>query len=653
MSRSSPHELHAMAAAAGLQRQWRDVDGNERTVGDDALAAILAALGGHRAIPADTLPPMLVTDVGTPTRLPTRSSRAELTDAHGRSFASPVENGVLPPLAEPGYYELALAEGTCTLAVAPARCPLPISPHKRLWGTSLQIPALRGTADRAFGGLGELDDAIRTLASAGCGAVAINPVHALLPGNGEDFSPYSPSSRTYLNAALADPALLGLPPLPEGSSGALIDWPSALPAQLHALRSSFARLDAAQRARIAEAVSGDEGLYRHALHDALYCSFRSRGAADWRQWPTPYRDPRSPAVSRFAAQNGEEIEFHLYSQWLAREGLAAVQNRARKAGMTIGLIADLAVGVRPGGSDCWSMPEAMLTGLTIGAPPDPLGPLGQNWSITGFSPNGLRAAGYRPWIAMLRAALRAAGGLRIDHAFGLSRLWVIPEGGVCADGAYLTYPFEDLARLVTLEAHLADALIVAEDLGTAPPGFTQMVAERGMLGMRVLWFERAEDHGFIGAQDYPANCVAMTGTHDTPTVAGWWRGVDLDWADRLGRLPPGVNREQAENIRAWDRGLLWSTIGENDRPEPENVEPVVQAALAHVGKSPALLAIAPIEDLLAEIEQPNLPGTTCEHPNWRRRLSAPLDLLLKTPRVMERISALADQKDANPAETAA
>lgn len=656
MGQSAPDELHELAGAAGLQRIWRDVEGRDQTVADDALAAILEALGydagSQRKRRAGLkrakhlncgLPPLVVTEVGVSTPLPSRASTAELTDEHGVTFPVSIENGALAPLLVPGYYDLALADGSCRLAVAPSRCPLPTPTGKRLWGTSLQIPSLCGPDDKAFGGLGELAGAVRSLAQLGCQAVAINPVHALLPGVGEDFSPYSPSSRTFLNPAIADPELLGLAALAPSRGEALIDWSKAMPERLRALRESYARLNFEQRARIAE-IDGheDPGLFRHALHDALFCHFHAKGKRDWRDWPARFRDPESPAVRQFAEQNGEEIAFHRYAQWLAREGLAEVQRGARAAGMTIGLIADLAVGVRPGGSDCWAMPESMLRGLTIGAPPDPLGPLGQNWAITGFSPEGLRAAGYAPWIAMLRAALQSAGGLRIDHAFGLARLWVIPEGGVCADGAYLTFPFLDLARLVTLEAHRAGAIIIAEDLGTAPPGFTRAVSGRNMLGMRVLWFERAADHGFIGAHDYPANCVAMTGTHDTPTVAGWWRGRDLDWADGLGRLPEGVDRQKAEEIRDWDRGLLWSTIGSGNRPAADNAEPVVTAALAQIGKSPALIAIAPIEDLLAETEQPNLPGTTSEHPNWRRRQLGPLGDRLSDPQVISRISALSD-----------
>lgn len=655
MSHNPNSDLHQLAAAAGLQRHWRDVEGRDLAVADDALAAVLAALGldagSARQIKASldqlagqqhSLPPLLITETGLPTPIHTQAISAELTDEHGVTTRVPIEGGMLHAVAAPGYYDLVFAGGATRLAVAPARCPLPAAQGQ--WGTSLQIPSLRGVVDRGFGGFGELAEAVETLAARRCHAVAINPVHALFPGVGTDYSPYSPSSRTWLNAAMADPGVLGLPPLPASPGGTLIDWAAAMPQRLDALRASFAQLSPDQRAQMGGADGrADPGLYRHALHDALHCHFRALGAADWREWPARFRDPFSDAVQRFAAQNADEIGFHLHAQWLAREGLAAVQARARQAGMSIGLIADLAVGVHPGGSDCWAMPDAMLPGLTIGAPPDPLGPLGQNWSIKGFSPHGLRATGYAPWIAMLRSALRSAGGLRIDHAFGLARLWVIPEGGVCADGAYLTYPFLDLVRLVTLEAHRANAMIIAEDLGTAPPGFTRAVSERDMLGMRVLWFERAADHGFIGAQDYPANCAAMTGTHDTPTIAGWWRGRDLDWADQLGRLPAGIDREKAERTRDWDRGLLWSTIGQGERPAPDHPEPVVTAALAHVARSPALLAMAPMEDLLAEAEQPNLPGTTYEHPNWRRRFAAPLEMLLDDPQASARIDALASR----------
>ena len=658
MNTVASRELHELAEAAGISRNWRDVDGRNRSVADDALAAVLAALGHAISSPHQIRaslaelaerrhcpPPMVITEVGLATPLQTRATSAEVTGENGATVRIAITDGSLSPLAEPGYYDLAFDDQTLKVAVAPRQCPLPAMQEQRLWGTSVQIPALRGVIPRSFGGFGELAAAVHVLSQTGCDALAINPVHALFPGVGENFSPYSPSSRIFLNTAMGDPALLGLPPLPDSLGGELIDWQMALPQRLADLRTSFAALDVGQRAKIMQAGAAENPpLYRHATFDALDCHFRAQGAADWREWPAQYRRADSAAVARFAIEQTEEVEFHLFAQWLAREGLAAVQKQATQAGMTIGLIADLAVGVHPGGSDSWAIPSAMLHGLTIGAPPDPLGPLGQNWSITGFSPAGLRESGYTPWIEMLRAALRSAGGLRIDHAFGLARLWVIPEGADSTQGAYLTYPFLDLVRLLTLEAHRASALIIAEDLGTAPSGFSQAVSARQMLGMRVLWFERAADRGFIGAQDYPQTCVAMTGTHDTPTVAGWWSGRDLDWADQLGRLPEGTDRAKAENIRDWDRGLLWSSIGsDGPRPSPLDPQPVVAAAIEHIAKSPAILAIVPLEDLLGETEQPNLPGTISEHPNWRRRLQAQLAELLEKPSIVRHLRAISNR----------
>lgn len=650
-------QLHALAQMCGVAREWIDVEGERQVVSDDALTAVLAALGheatserqiaralAEASATAAQLPAMLVADAGAHIRLPLAATCAEATGEDGVTRPLALEGGLLHLPDTPGYYDLAIDKHTTRLAVAPPYCPLPhdLMPpdaRRRPWGVSVQIPALRGARSLPFGGFGELAEAARAFGAAGADALSINPVHALFPGHGVGYSPYSPSSRLFLNGALADPALAGLPPLPESEGPPLIDWPRALPERLAQLRAVFAGLDPARRA--AFTATDDAMLRRHALFDALDCHFRPRGAHGWRDWPAAFHDPAGEAATRFAAEHAEEVAFHLFVQWLARRGLAAAQAAAREAGMGIGLIDDLAVGVDPSGSDAWSLRDAMLDGLTIGAPPDPLGPLGQNWSITSYSPQGLRTTGYAPWIAMIRAGLAAGGGLRIDHAFGLARLWVIPDGAATGEGAYLSYPFDDLIRLVTLEAHRAGGLVIAEDLGTAPYGFTEAVTERRMLGMRVLWFERAADHGFIGPQDYEPLSAAMTGTHDTVTVAGWWKGRDLDWAEKLGRLPDGTSRAEAEAIREWDRGLLWSTLDHTaPRPAPDDPAPVVDAAISHIARTPSALALVTFEDLLGEEEQPNLPGTVTEHPNWCRRLEAPLATLLHADDVRRRCDVL-------------
>lgn len=661
-------QLHALAQAIGISRIWWDVDGTEQTVSDTSLAAIATALGypanGEAAIAASLAklaterlqpPAMIVTDAGAETPLPASLGTATLSSGDGPREV-PFAQWTLPPIDEPGYYALNINGHDLTLAVAPLSCPAVTDlSQDKLWGPAIQIPALRSAIPQPFGNFGDLAEAVRLFAARGADALAINPVHALFAGNGHGFSPYSPSSRLYLNSAMGDPALLGLPALPPGDprlGDILIDWENALPVRLAQLRALFATLDPETRAQVARdnAAHGahyGDGLRRQAIYDALDVKYRPLGASGWHDWPEQFHDPDAPAVAAFAREHAEEVEFHLFTQWLARESLAKVQAEAQAAGMAVGLLADLAVGVHTGGADSWSMRANMLEGLTIGAPPDPLGPQGQNWMLTGFSPQGLKRSGYAPWIETIRAALQTAGGLRIDHAFGLARLWVVPQGQPSSAGAYLSYPFEDLIRLVALEAHRAGALIVAEDLGTMPHGFAEAITARGMLGMRVLWFERAQDEGFIGAGDYAQNAVAMTGTHDTATVAGWWTGRDIEWAQDLGRLPaadPDTDGDAAQHSRRrdWDRGRLWSSLTHDQTPRPaaDAPAPVVEAALRHIGHTPCALAIAPLEDLLALVEQPNLPGTVTEHPNWRRRLNAPLSDLLGEAGNAARVEAL-------------
>ena len=246
--------------------------------------------------------------------------------------------------------------------------------------------------------------------------------------------------------------------------------------------------------------------------------------------------PRSPP---FAASHRDEVLFHEFLQWVADRSLAAAQARAREAGMRIGLVGDLAVGMDPTGSHAWSRQRDILLGVAIGAPPDLFNPRGQDWGLTGFSPRALEDGGFAPFIATLRAALRHAGGLRIDHAMGLSRLWLVPEGADPAEGAYLTYPLTDLLRLLALESARHNAIVVGEDLGTVPAGFRETLDQDGVHGMRVLWFERGENNSFAAPQTWDAAALAMTTTHDLPTVAGWWSGTDIAARAECGRLGRG------------------------------------------------------------------------------------------------------------------
>ena len=635
-------DLSALAAAAGLSTDWTDAHGRPQRVAADNLCAILEALGYPAKSDAerrqswdrlnaekDTKPLFLSGDVGKPVQLPPSllgARSATLHLEHGRSMRLAIEAGSLPPIDEPGYHRLEISGHELTLAIAPSACHMP---PKTGWGLALQIPSLQGPSP--FGTLQELAAAAHHLGRQGADHILLSPVHAILPARGAPFSPYAPSSRRFLNGALAAPFPSGR----SAESAELIEWETALPAAYACLCAQLDRLSPEERIAL-DRWTEEQGsaLRQHATFDALYIA---QGSTPWREWPTALQSALGPAVAEFASRHSDDIALHLLGQKLATEALAAAQASAKAGGMSTGLIADVAVGADPAGSDVWADPAAYLQGLTIGAPPDPLGPAGQNWGLTTFSPSGLRTRAFAPWIDVVRAALQHAGGLRIDHAFGLQRLWVIPQGRPSSAGAYLSYPLEDMMRILTLESHRSRAVVIAEDLGTVPAGFRDRMEARAMLGMRVLWFERGDDGAFAESRAYPPNGVAMTGTHDTPTVAGWWRGRDLDWAEKV---MPDFDREAANVARSKDRDLLWKRLAEGVGPPTADANVVVDAAITHIAATLSTLKILPVEDLLGLEEQTNIPGTIGDHPNWRRRLPGGIAQILARPDEMRRIDML-------------
>ena len=339
--------------------------------------------------------------------------------------------------------------------------------------------------------------------------------------------------------------------------------------------------------------------------------------------------------------------------WLAALGLHEALRPVREAGMAIGLIADLAIGMDGSGSHAWSRRQDVLEQLTVGAPPDVFNPAGQSWGLAAFSPRALRTGGFTALLATLRAAMRHAGGVRIDHIMGLTRLWLVPEGASPADGAYLAYPVDEQLRLVALESHRHQAVVIGEDLGTVPPGFRPKLDEAGILGMRVLWFERGAKEQILPAARWSPQAASMTTTHDLPTVAGWWSGTDIAWRKKLDRMGP-VPPEEEDNARATDRKRLWRACTQagtatGDAPLPEEPARAVDAALAFTAATPCELTIVPLEDALALREQPNLPGTIDEHPNWRRRTRSPAATLLDEPDIKARLAQVQAARSAVPA----
>ena len=649
--------LHRLAVAAGVPPRWLDVYGTWHEVGPDSLRAVLGALGypaGTEAEIRDSevavsasygrLPPLVTATVGEPRRLPT-AGRWKLVFEGGGAQEGVAEDGQLPGFVQPGYHRLELDTYATTLAVAPRRA------HgvggSRPWALAVQLYGLRRAGDAGLGDFRALAELAPRAAAMGASGLAISPVHAQFSADIHRYSPYSPSSRVALNVLHAGIDV----PRSEASArleaAGEVDWPAAARLRLDALRAAFEAAGPEELAALAQfrAESGSR-LEAHARFEAIHARIFGADPTKWhwRDWPRDLQSPGSPAVTAFAETHKRDVALHAYMQFRADRSLEAAQRACRDAGMSIGLIADLAVGADSGGSHCWSHPAETLPGMTVGAPPDLLNAQGQGWGLIAFSPSGLRDNGYGAYLQMLRHAMRHAGGVRIDHALGLARLWVIPDGGSPRDGAYVAFPADDLLRLIALESTRHKAVVLGEDLGTIPEGFQDRMAASGVMGMRVLWFEHM--HGlFTDPHGWSPTAAAMTSTHDLPTVAGWWSGRDLEWRRRVrAAVEPDMDTLDTEN-RARERGALWSALlhshaAEGPAPEPHDAGPVVDATVRHLATAGCDMAILPLEDALGLEEQPNVPGTTTEHPNWRRRYPAASDTLLEAPEVAARLAAL-------------
>lgn len=677
----SDDRLRALAGAAGIAVHWQDAFGHQQVVAPDTLRALLEAIGLPCANPGDIsdsirvaaggdgLPPLVTAWSGRPVVIALGLStwaprRYQIRLENGGEVSGMVEHldarhVGLPALATPGYHCLRLDNRGCTLAVAPPRCFAigdALGPGARPWGLAAQLYGIRRTGDDGIGDFTGLAQLARAAATLGADALAVSPVHAMFAAEPRRFSPYSPSSRLWLNVLHVDPAaLLGggfVDDAGEDDGAELIDWPAAAGRRMARLRRLFARFEdtfgAAQRAFRDFRRAKGEALEDHARFEALHARHYGQDprAWSWRTWPEALRDPRSDAVAGFAEAEAREVTFHAFLQFLADHGLAQAQRAARGSGMGIGLIADLAVGSDGAGSQAWSRQPEIIPGLSLGAPPDLLNPLGQRWGLSPLSPRGLREHGYRAFIEMLRASLRHAGGLRIDHVLGFARAWLVPEGAEATAGAYLQFPCDDLLRLVALESWRHDAIVIGEDLGTVPAGFRDRLAATGLLGLAVLPFTRDADGAWLRPADWPVEAVAVSSTHDLPTLAGWWTGRDIAWRRRLKLFGPGHGEAAVAAERDADRASLWQAlraegIAEGPAPDPATPAPFVTAALTHVGRARGPLALVPVEDALALEEQPNLPGLTDPHPNWRQRLEQPVDRLLDPPAVRARLAALA------------
>ena len=373
--------------------------------------------------------------------------------------------------------------------------------------------------------------------------------------------------------------------------------------------------------------------------------FLHEGNGYWRHWPAEFRSPDGPAVLRFAESQRERVEFYWYLQWQADLQLSAVQAAAQAGGMPVGLYRDVGVGIADDGGEAWMQQRALASGVTIGAPPDPLAPRGQDWGLTPFNPLGLRDTGYRPFIEALRANMRHAGALRLDHAMQLQRLYWVPQGHAADQGAYVRMPVDDLFGILALESRRNNTVVIGEDLGTVPDGFRERMDGAGVYGYRLFVFERNNDGTFKPPEVFTEQALVALGTHDLPSLLGYWQGIDVDARARLNLYPrEGQDEEERRNRSGDRRGLVEALQRQGLLPEPfphdgalsdHQARALADAVHACLERTPSKIMMVQPEDALGLVLQFNLPGTVDQHPNWRRRYPIEVATICGHPRLAE------------------
>lgn len=684
MSELAP-SLVELAGRFGIATQFDDWTGRRVQISESTLVAVLGALGvaagteqernealaAHlRSYWARQLPATIVARTGTPTRFWVHVTHGDPAEVLLRLEDGTVHGGVaqvdnftppfnldgrwvgeasfmLPADLPLGYHRVHLrsrgTETSAALIVTPDWLGVPEQlGARRAWGLAAQLYSVRSEQSWGVGDLTDLADlAVWSAARHGADYLLVNPLHAAQfsgPSARMEPSPYLPTSRRFFN-----PLYLRVESIPEYGSLAkrgrlrrlrervqqhadgvdAIDRDTAWAAKREALTVLYRAPRSAGRELAYAAFREREG---RALDDfAVWCALAEKYGGDWRTWPDFLRHPTAIGVARFAAKHAEAIDFHRWLQWQLDEQLAATQSQAVRAGMALGIMHDLAVGVHPCGADAWALQDVLALGVTAGAPPDEFNQRGQDWSQPPWRPDRLDEHEYRPFRALIRAVLRHAGGVRIDHIIGLFRLWWIPAGAPPTDGTYVRYDHEAMIGIVALEAHRAGALVVGEDLGTVEPWVRDYLLLRGVLGTSILWFEldREGTGGPLPAERWREYCLSSVTTHDLPPTAGYLAGDHVRLRESLGLL----TRPVAEELEA-DRTELAGWLGELRRvgllaADDDDPERVIVALYRYLGRTPSRLLGVALTDAVGDRRTQNQPGTTDEYPNWRVPLTGP------------------------------
>ncbi|MER5177178.1 4-alpha-glucanotransferase [Streptomyces sp. NPDC002896] len=673
--------LARLAALHGVATSYSPSPGRTVQASDSAVVTTLAALGVDASTPEAIrhaletreaelrerlLPP---TVVGRPDREPAALAdlppgtrvRIETEQGETRASATGLPPGVHTLQATAPDGRTARAH----LIIAPEQSP---GPAGRTYGLLVQLYSLLSERSWGMGDLGDLTElAAWAGRSLGAGFIQVNPLHAAVPGPPTDPSPYRPSSRRF-----PDPVHLRIEDIPEypylpGPDG---EKARGLLERVAALRASVLekgalidrdavwalKREALELVRDVPLGPGRRAAYQgflaaegRALEDhATWYALAEVHGSDWHTWPEGLKDPRSAETARAREELRDRVDFHSLLAWLTDAQLATAQRTAYDAGMPIGLVHDLAVGVHPGGADAWALQDYFAAGMTVGAPPDAFNARGQDWGLPPWRPDRLAASGYAPYGDLLRALFRHAGALRIDHVMGLFRLWWIPQGQPPTEGTYVRYDAEAMLAVLALEADRAGAMVIGEDLGTVEPGVRETLHERGMLGTSVLWFERDWDGSGkpLPPEEWRADCLATATTHDLPSTASRLTGDHVELRAELGLLTRPVDEERAEaaaDVDEW-RALLAQLGLLPGGPGDEEEE--IRAVHRFLLRTPARMVGLWLPDTVGDRRPQNLPGTWDQYPNWRLPIAdaegrpVTLEQLAASPRLHALIDVL-------------
>jgi 4-alpha-glucanotransferase len=629
-------DLFAQAEAQGIQTEFLDGQGHRRVTDAAALKIILDALPPQAPGPLVGHPVVVRSGRPSRTELPTARLPAEWkivaesgVIAKGESSDHAID---WPTDLPPGVYRLQVSDAAVAEDV-----PLISAPERafggefdRCWLIAVQLYGVRSARNWGMGDFTDLASLIELADHLGADGIGLNPLHALFDDRPGDCSPYSPNSRLFLNALYINVEKLpefqpdvessqALAPL---RAGDVVDYMGVAGLKWRALRRAFAAFKV--NAKPARQQDLDEFRAERGTllsHFACFEVLRHKFGKPWWEWPEEWRQPDDArcAALRDGADAGE-IEFVEFVQWTADRQLGAAADLAKQLGMKVGLYLDVAVGVQADGFDAWNEQVAISRHLGVGAPPDPLNTAGQTWGLAGFNAAGLELVSFAPYRDMLRASMRHAGAIRLDHVLGLKRLYLVPQGFSARDGVYVQMPFEALLAVTAQESVANRCVVIGEDLGTVPEGFRDQIADWGIWSYLVMMFERDDAGTFRSIDHYLTNALVTFNTHDLSTYAGWRSFGDLKLKRSLGIDPGESDDARWHALAMLDDVLRHHAIDRNDLYSVANF----------LARTKSRLLAVSLEDLLGVVDQPNIPGTIDEHPNWRRRLPVPIEEMTST-----------------------